>query len=546
MSSMKRICDLATIGLFLGALCLPFWDEVQRPASERTSGREFRTPARAPLLPGREAPFSPEGRAYLTSQEGRDWLFSRKGLRWMTRYPGRYQAYHTDGFGFRDLLVTSYCEMAWQVFGVSPLEIVYRGKDDWVFMRSHSEQAVWRGALPFTEAELSAWTRALRARRAYFAERGIEYLFCVAPDKANVYPEFTPSWAEGGETRLEQLEAFIGDENVGLVSLKDAVVAEKVRDQGEDLTIRRLGGHWTDRGAKAGTDAIVERLRRRWPSIQRLPLDRYDYTERFVLTGDDIGEMLHLKDDVLGVRREFGLDLQGEALWEVAARELNDVRSRSLKPGLPKAWIQHDSFGVQLRPFLLQHLGDSQCVWGYGLDLDRIDEFGPEIVIELVVERALNFLSPTIPHDEDDSELGARFARSTEHLVNMPARDLWSGVSPNDRTALALKPQGLGIHGVRLGAGIWLPPIECPPDRDLIVRLDLTVKEADELRLVYLSKSTPNMDLRRGEALPLKEGRNEILFELLAPELTGRIFVIPFAKGRGAILHSLEVRAVAH
>lgn len=544
MSRSKKLCDFATIALFLGSLCLPFWDELQRPASMRASKQEFRMPAKAPLLPGNLAPFSEEGRDFLASEKGVDWLSSARGLRWMTRYPGRYQDFHADSFGFRDVFVRNYCDLMWQFFGVSPLKIAYRGQDDWIFLGVHSEQVVWRGASPFTEGEVDAWARSLRARHDFFAERGIEYLYCVAPDKGSVYPEFMPAWANDGESRLEQLQAYLGDEDVGLLSLLDAVVAEKARDQGEDLTYRRLGSHWTDRGAKAGCDAICERLRKRWPFMRTLPLDNYDYVQRSELANDDMGPMLRVNDAALGERQEFGLDLKGPSFWKPVSNDARHFISKSLTPDYPKAWLQVDSFGTRLRPFIFEHLGDSECHWDYGLDLDRVFEFGPDIVIEVMVERGFNFLAPSLLHEANDPELAERFARSSEHLLALPNSGSWNGISPNDRAFLEVKEEGLAIEGVRLGAGVWLPPFSCPPKRDLLVRIVVTVEEADKIRLVHSAKSAPEYDGRRRQTINLKPGRNEILIELLAPELTGRMLLFPFVEGRNAILHELEVRAV--
>ncbi len=546
MAFSKRTCDVLTIALFLSSLYLPMVNEWSAPAAVRMQAPEFRELARPPLLPDKSVLCSKRGLKYLQSDEGRAWLFSKRGLRWLLRYPQRYQEFHSDSFGYRDVLLESHCAMAWHVFGSSAAPIMLRGKNKWIFTDEASEQAVWRGGLPFTEAELDAWARSLRSRREYFAKRGIEYYMCIAPDKANVYPEHMPAWATRGETRLDQLQTYLGDEDVGLISLRDAVVAEKVRDQGEDLTYRRLGSHWTDRGAKAASELIAARLRERWPDLPMQPRSLFDYGLGELALRDDMGARLRVGDEELGERLEFTLRPRGKKNWHTLSQVNRGMRTRGHLAGAPKGWIQHDSFGEQIRSFLFSYLGDSESAWAYDLNLERALANEAEVVLEVVVERSLNFRPPALQYDLDGTELADKFAGSSETLMSLPAGEPWGGISPNGRLRLRVKERGLAIARVRQGGGLWLPPVESPENRDLVFRFEITVAEADEVRLVYSTKSRPEFDSRTSFAQKLEPGRNEIFFELLAPELTGRIFVIPFAKTSDALLHSVEVRAVAH
>ena len=98
------------------------------------------------------------------------------------------EAYYADHFGFRKTLL--HWEHHWKrdLFHESTVSDVMIGRDGWLFVTGGHMIDDWRGARPLTPRELQEWQTLLEKRRDWLAQRGIKYLFVVAPSKETVYP----------------------------------------------------------------------------------------------------------------------------------------------------------------------------------------------------------------------------------------------------------------------------------------------------------------------------------------------------------------------
>lgn len=546
MLDSKKIIDLMTVTLFAAALCLPMVDESIRPDIMRAQSVEYRVPAKPPVLPGRKAFNSEAGREFLWSAEGRSWMLSEAGLRWSTRFPKRFDAYYGDSFGYRDILIQLHASLAWHVFDWSPTSLLVRGHDDWVFTTADYELDSWRGAVPMTPAQVDAWKRCLARRRKFFAEYGIEYMLFVAPDKSQVYSERMPDWCVDGLSRFEQFHAAVATDPGGLVYPLEAIRAARVGDDVEDFVYRRLGSHWTDRGALVAANTVADALHDKWPAVVPLSVEDFELGESDLDMSDDMGARMFLPDEVLGIRSEFVYELIAEKNWHPFEGSEGRLVTRTHVAGRPSAIVTHDSFGIQVRPFLAGVLGHTEFLRTYELDLEHILSEKPDLVVQLVVERGLNFLPREVPRLLTNPELEQRFAASDESLLRIDAANEWPRVSPGENTRLALHDDRLFVEKQRGRAGFWLPEVRCPAERDLVVRVDLTVEAEDRFRICYSTRAMPEFDPRRNLEQKLEPGRNTVYLELLEPDLAGRIFVIPFNEGRKATIHSVEIRAVSY
>src|SRR5262249_9806633 len=119
-------------------------------------------------------------------------------------FPAHFEAFYNDRFGFRDVLIRwlTRAEVLWLKVSSSPEVIL--GKKGWLFYSELPPGQAARATRPFTAEQLDHWRRMLEARQDWLAQRGIRYLFVIAPDKQTMYPEMLPRWLRGfqsGETR---------------------------------------------------------------------------------------------------------------------------------------------------------------------------------------------------------------------------------------------------------------------------------------------------------------------------------------------------------
>ena len=198
-----RRADLAIAGIFLAVIMLPGlgllfgWDR------HTISESEMRELAKPPLWTAESTPTG--------------WL-------------GEFERYFADHFAFRKLCIDWHAALLWYGLGTSASHTVIAGRDDWMFTTESLSFEVWRGLSPFREDQLEAWGRALENNREYLAQRGIEYLFVIGPNKETIYPEHQPAKAHrvqpiGVLARIHALQRSVLVEMLGQRQLDDVAGA---------------------------------------------------------------------------------------------------------------------------------------------------------------------------------------------------------------------------------------------------------------------------------------------------------------------------------
>ena len=72
---------------------------------------------------------------------------------------------------------------------MSPSSTVIKGRGGWLFYADDSALDDYVEETPFTPAELRAWRATLVATNDWLNERGVRFVFTIAPDKHVIYPE---------------------------------------------------------------------------------------------------------------------------------------------------------------------------------------------------------------------------------------------------------------------------------------------------------------------------------------------------------------------
>jgi hypothetical protein len=328
-----------------------------------------------------------------------------QGLQFFHR---NFEHYWNDAFGFRPTLVRAWNALA-VALGVSPSEQVVIGKAGWWFVGDHYHAVEYqRAARPFTPEELEGWRRVLEARRAWLAERGIAYVFVVAPDKGSVYQQYLPAALNrvGVLTRLEQLIRHLAEHSdLRIVDVRTALQGMAERER----VFEPLDSHWNDLGAWVAYAAIAERLH-----MQPASLDGFE-RRRVPGRGNDLALLLSLGDLLPASRLALVPRLLRRARWLPSETVLplgsQGVYISEIDDALPRAVVFQDSFGHALRPFLSEHFQRAFYSWQVLFDPAVVERERPSVVVQEMVERSL---MEDFPPDPDD------VTRSLSHPVPTP------------------------------------------------------------------------------------------------------------------------------
>ena len=333
-----------------------------------------------PLVVGIVKPDSPaailkEGRklapAPTTPDDPADWLI----------LPKEIDAYLKDHFGLRQVMIRAHKDLTKPLLGLGN-DLVMIGRDGHMFYIG--EETIRQSAgLIMRDQRVSDATDLLVRMNEALAARGIRFLVAIPPNAASIYQDDLPHWAQnwGKPTEYDLILANLAAKGVRAVDLRPPLM--KARADGP--VFYQHDTHWTDRGALAGFNAIVEAdSHPDWriePSAALGPPT--------IRRGGDLARLFGVADSVTESTQYLGLP---DGKKELMSSDIfGDFVDTSDRPG-PTIMIFGDSFtGGYFPPMLLQHAG--RVIWlahhFCGFDWKAIDKFHPDEVWWMPNERFL-------------------------------------------------------------------------------------------------------------------------------------------------------------
>jgi hypothetical protein len=320
------------------------------------------------------------GPAYLLLGRGTGHDAPSFELKKIDEFPGRYESYFNDTFGFRKFLIR--LNNLWQVslFDHSPDPKVIVGKKGWLYYNSDEvdigdgiTMKDYRGLAPFTDPDLLLIQSTLDRRRKELADRGIAYVVAVAPNKSSVYGEYLPDYITRvrDTTRLDQVVSWLGAHSrFALVDLRRALI------QGKSAypTYYKTNSHWNNYGAFLAYREIMLQVAVQVPEVSPLSLADFSVDPKPII-GGDIAAMLALQDEMPDT--------------EVNLRARGSIK----RTPLGKLVFLHDSYGRWLSWLFAQHFDPIvDLQQEHFFDLERIKAEHPRVVVHLLAERYLDKL----------------------------------------------------------------------------------------------------------------------------------------------------------
>ena len=324
-------------------------------------------------------------------------------------FPGAWDAYVQDHFGFRNSLIRLNTKIRYEVLELRP-ERVLLGQGDWLFFAHERIFDDLIEANPFREREVKLWRQVIEGRQAWLAERGINYLFVIAPNKSSVYPENLPEDLAGRRphTRLDQLMAGLSGSWANVLDLRPVLTAAKAKH----LVYYPHDTHWSGWGGFYAYQAIIRRLAESRPGLKLPGPDEYGLKKYF--RPGDLARMLALGEKA--IKREFERPVLKQDRIEPVTVEWPGEHARTDWPDWrkPKAFrnpdaagrllVMNDSFAnTGLVQNLPMHFNLSYFLFErptYESLKLLVEDLKPDVVIEECVERDL----VVVPEDHPEWE----------------------------------------------------------------------------------------------------------------------------------------------
>ena len=307
-------------------------------------------------------------------------------------WPNAYRRYFNAHFGLRAWLMKAHAALKIQVFQVSSSDKVILGRNNWLFYAGGGALDDFRHTQPFTAEELSTWKTALEARRNWLQQRGIQYLFFVAPNAQTIYPEKMPAEIRpvAPMSRLDQLTAYMqAHSDVQMVDLRPELMAAKQSDQ----IYFKTDTHWNQLGAFVAYGKLAPRLQAMFPNWRPDEIANFDRVETQEWSGDlaAILATAHFRETRVELVRKRP-EVSGDPVS--AAIERPFIHLTSSGGELRSLVAFRDSFFAAEAEFIARHFRHTLLVSSTDFDPVIVEREQPELVIQELVERSLMSVKP--------------------------------------------------------------------------------------------------------------------------------------------------------
>ena len=169
-----------------------------------------------------------------------------------------------------------------KIKGVSTADGVIQGTDNWLYYKDSLED--YLGEELLSERSLFNIAYTLAMMQETLNEKGVQFLFTVAPNKNSLYGENMPyydSLKVSSDKNLVNLQKYLRQEQVSYGDLYETLSEEK------EVLYHKRDSHWNNKGAAVAADTLLSSLKKEHVSYKEEP-----YTIKTDFTGD-LDEMLY-------------------------------------------------------------------------------------------------------------------------------------------------------------------------------------------------------------------------------------------------------------
>ena len=285
--------------------------------------------------------------------------------------------YFQEHFAFRNKLVTGNALLHGRLLETSTADGVIQGKNGWLYYKDSLNDYLGQDLL--SDRSLFNIAHMLSMTQQALEEKGVNFLFTIAPNKNSLYGDNMPYYDKlkvSGQTNRENLENWLKTEKVAYADLYQALMEE------DEVLYHARDSHWNNKGAALAADVLMDALGKDHDSYEG-----ESYTVRRDYTGD-LDTMLYplasTADDEIYYDKEttYATVEEIQSNFDPRITTVNPVKEGSLV-------MYRDSFGNALLPYMADAYANAYFSRGIPYQLMDVETHSADTVI---IERAERFL----------------------------------------------------------------------------------------------------------------------------------------------------------
>ena len=285
--------------------------------------------------------------------------------------------YFQEHFAFRNELVTGNALLHGRLLETSTADGVIQGKNGWLYYKDSLDDYLGQDLL--SDRSLFNIAHMLSMTQQSLEEKGVNFLFTIAPNKNSLYGDNMPYYDKlkvSDQTNRENLESWLTTEKVAYADLYQALMEE------DEVLYHARDSHWNNKGAALAADVLMDALGKEHDSYEG-----ESYTVRRDYTGD-LDTMLYplasTADDEIYYDKEttYATVEEIQSNFDPRITTVNPVKEGSLV-------MYRDSFGNALLPYMADAYANAYFSRGIPYQLMDVETHSADTVI---IERAERFL----------------------------------------------------------------------------------------------------------------------------------------------------------
>lgn len=285
--------------------------------------------------------------------------------------------YFQEHFAFRNELVTGNALLHGRLLETSTADGVIQGKNGWLYYKDSLDDYLGQDLL--SDRSLFNIAHMLSMTQQALEEKGVNFLFTIAPNKNSLYGDNMPYYDKlkvSSQTNRENLEDWLKTEKVAYADLYQALMEE------DEVLYHARDSHWNNKGAALAADVLMDALGKDHDSYEG-----ESYTVRRDYTGD-LDTMLYplasTADDEIYYDKEttYATVEEIQSNFDPRITTVNPVKEGSLV-------MYRDSFGNALLPYMADAYANAYFSRGIPYQLMDVETHSADTVI---IERAERFL----------------------------------------------------------------------------------------------------------------------------------------------------------
>lgn len=294
--------------------------------------------------------------------------------------------YFEKHFAFRPYIISTDAEIQSNAFGVSNLDTVIVGKDDWLYYSSTLNDYLGKDTM--SDRQLNNIAHNLKLTQDYVQAFGAEFLFTVAPNKNSLYPQYMPyyySQKVSNDKNIDKLVPVMSDYSINYCDLFSVFKKQ------EEVLYLKQDSHWNNKGALLAYNTILDKLNKPHSNYENAEVTR---TKDFY---GDLSNMLYPKTGESEYNYNYKSDLSFD--YTTPTKSVEDATISTYCNGADGTlYMYRDSFGNSLLEFFATAYEQAHFTKGFPINLAlTMSTKNPDTVVFEIVERNLNWFAENPP-----------------------------------------------------------------------------------------------------------------------------------------------------